>query len=146
MQWFHQSAAAGDAIAMAQIGQLYDKGLGVPRDYHLASHWYLKSATLGYAMAQYRVGQMYANGLGVPLDYVSAYVWFTSAFRGGLEPGRRSAAEVAQIMTPSQRQEAEARLATDAPISNPTAAILEMKGKARGLIAKEKLPDSTSAH
>ena len=51
---------------------MYDKGLGVAKNYQQAVAWYQKAANQGYAKAQNNLGTMYANGQGVAQDYQQA--------------------------------------------------------------------------
>jgi TPR repeat protein len=55
---------------------------------------------------------MYARGEGVPLDYVTSYVWLMLAVNGGHEPSKKVVRDLERIMTPKQRKEAKARLAS----------------------------------
>jgi TPR repeat protein len=49
--WRH-AADAGDADAMARLGELYEDGLGVPADPVAAHALYRQSAALGHARGQ----------------------------------------------------------------------------------------------
>jgi uncharacterized protein len=60
-------ADQGLAEAQTYLGLMYEKGLGVPKDYQQAAAWFRKAADQGYAIAQNNLGEMYANGaLGLP--------------------------------------------------------------------------------
>ena len=48
-EWYEKAAAAGDAVAMSQLGLLYDNGQGVAQDYAKAREWYEKAAAKGDA-------------------------------------------------------------------------------------------------
>lgn len=48
----HGRAGAGDAEAQAQLGYMYDRGLGVAQDQREALRWYSLAAALGNATAQ----------------------------------------------------------------------------------------------
>ncbi|HBK79264.1 MAG TPA: hypothetical protein DDZ83_06205, partial [Nitrospinae bacterium] len=61
-------AERGHAVAQFNLGLMYAKGKGVPRDYKIASKWYRMSAEQGDAGAQYNLGLMYAKGQGVLKD------------------------------------------------------------------------------
>ncbi len=54
-----EAAAAGDAMALFEIGSRYAGGGGGKPDMSTAAQWYEKSAELGFAPAQYRIGNMY---------------------------------------------------------------------------------------
>ena len=78
-------AKAGDPAAMAYVGEIYEKGLGVVADYELARHWYLKAAELGNTRAQINLGYLYESGLGVERDLTTAMKWYRRA--SGLTDG-----------------------------------------------------------
>ena len=64
-------ARSGDVIAQTYVGEIYEKGLGLPApDYAAAAHWYAQAAAQGYAPAQTNLGLLYERGLGVPKDAV----------------------------------------------------------------------------
>ena len=61
------------------LGQLYEEGQGVPRDYLEALKWYRKSADQGDVWAQLAVGRFYEQGYGVHQDDEEAGFWFSLA-------------------------------------------------------------------
>jgi hypothetical protein len=63
---------AGDATAQTYVGEIYERGLGRPRDYAAAALWYRKAADQGHPRAQLRLGTLYEKGLGVERDPVKA--------------------------------------------------------------------------
>jgi len=79
---YRESAESGDPVAMHNLGQLYDWGMGgVNYNAKAASEWYLKAANLGDAYSMYRVGTMYQYGYGtvVNQDYDTALEWYSKA-------------------------------------------------------------------
>lgn len=66
------AAEAGDATAQTYVGEIYERGLGRPRDYAAAALWYRKAADQGNPRAQLRLGTLYEKGLGVERDPVRA--------------------------------------------------------------------------
>ena len=76
--WLPQ-AQAGDKEAQTYVGEIYEKGLGVPRDYAVASAWYRKAAAQGHSRAQINLGFLYEKGLGVEKDPVQALSWYRQA-------------------------------------------------------------------
>jgi TPR repeat protein len=58
--------------AQAKLGQMYERGTGVERDYAKAAEWYLKSIKNGNATAYARLGFLYERGLGVRQDIGNA--------------------------------------------------------------------------
>lgn len=66
-------ARAGDPVAQTYVGEIYEKGLGLPGpDYANAATWYRQAAASGHAPAQTSLGALYERGLGVPRDPVRA--------------------------------------------------------------------------
>ena len=62
-----------------KVGEMYDRGEGVPLDRTQAAEWYRKAAVKGFAPAQYRLGMLYLNGDGVERDDRQARSWFQKA-------------------------------------------------------------------
>ena len=82
--WLPQ-AKEGDAAAQTYVGEIYEKGLGLPPDYKVAEHWYAKAAEQGYSRAQINLGYLYEKGLGVERDITTALNWYRKA--SGLSGG-----------------------------------------------------------
>lgn len=76
--WLPQ-AQAGDAEAQYYLGQMFERGLGVPPDYEAAAEWYRKAAEQGDTAAQISLGSLYESGLGVPRDGEEAIRWYRRA-------------------------------------------------------------------
>lgn len=74
-----EKAQQGDAEAQTYVGEIYEKGLGLPADYKTALSWYLKASDLGYSRAQINLGYLYEKGLGVEKDPVAALNWYRRA-------------------------------------------------------------------
>lgn len=72
-------AQAGDTEAQFYVGQIFEKGLGVPPDYAAAAEWYRKAAEQGYASAQINLGSLYETGRGVEQDVQEALKWYRRA-------------------------------------------------------------------
>lgn len=79
------AARQGDAEAGTVVGEIFEKGLGVPADYGAAAEWYRKAAALGDTRARINLGHLYEKGLGVARDPVEALRWYRLA--AGLEAG-----------------------------------------------------------
>jgi TPR repeat protein len=56
------AAKEGDARAMAMLGLLYQKGLGVTADLNKAVDWYAEAAEKNDVGAQYSLAEIYLNG------------------------------------------------------------------------------------
>ncbi|MDH3326285.1 MAG: caspase family protein [Gammaproteobacteria bacterium] len=76
--WLPQ-AQAGSAEAQTQVGEIYEKGMGVEPDYDIAAVWYKKAARQGYSRAQINLGYMYEKGLGVDQNITTAMNWYRKA-------------------------------------------------------------------
>ena len=87
MRRFRQAAAKGNGDAMNNIGVLYDRGEGVPRDYAKAMAWFRKAAAKGDGLAMYAIGLDYYNGMGVPQDENKALTWMRRAEAAGGQAG-----------------------------------------------------------
>lgn len=85
VKWYRQAAGMGNMVAQYMLGRVYEKGIGVIRDYHEAIKWYRRAAYQGSAKAGYRIGYAYRWGLGVSPDYEKAMTWFyDSALQGDI--------------------------------------------------------------
>jgi len=78
-KWFRKAAEQGHATAQFALGDMYDKGSGVPKNQSEAVKWFRKAAEQGHAIAQSQLGQMYKYGNGVPKDDIEAYAWYNLA-------------------------------------------------------------------
>ena len=76
--WLPQ-AQEGDKEAQTYVGEIYEKGLGVPPDYAVAAAWYRKAAAQGHSRAQINLGFLYEKGLGVEKDPLQALSWYRQA-------------------------------------------------------------------
>ena len=80
---FQRLADQGQSLSQRYLGEMYDKGLGVPQDYATAVNWYRKAAIQKDSQAQFLLGVKYLNGHGVVENPVEAYTWFALAFNNG---------------------------------------------------------------
>ena len=53
LKWFEKAAKKGDANAEFNLGQMYQVGAGVPRNFAKARHWYRLAAAGGSTEAKY---------------------------------------------------------------------------------------------
>nr|MDJ0806011.1 tetratricopeptide repeat protein [Gammaproteobacteria bacterium] len=74
-----EKAQQGDPQAQTYVGEIYEKGLGLPNDYQTARTWYSKAAEQGYSRAQINLGYLYEKGLGVEQDRITALNWYRRA-------------------------------------------------------------------
>lgn len=91
------SAEQGDAEAQANVGEIFERGLGGEPNYELAHFWYQKAADQGLSRAQFNLGTLYEQGLGVAKNQLLAMNWYRKAW--GIEEDNiifQSAAQKAQ--------------------------------------------------
>jgi hypothetical protein len=72
-------ANEGDAVAQTYVGEIYEKGFGVPPDYGEAAKWYRRAAERGNVRATSNLGYLYEQGLGVKKDAAEAVAWYRRA-------------------------------------------------------------------
>jgi TPR repeat protein len=71
-----------DPETQTRIGNRYESGKGVARNYKKAMNWYRKAAEKGFAGAQNNLAVMYEQGRGVPKDESEAAKWYRRAAEG----------------------------------------------------------------
>ena len=69
----------GHLLAARTIGDIYNWGKGVAKDYSRAMAAYKVGGEGGDAMCQHMVGMMYYHGFGVAVGYTQARAWFEKA-------------------------------------------------------------------
>jgi len=92
--WFERAAQGGSPDGYADLGRLYEKGLGVNRDPAIALNLFNQAASRGSPDGMYHVGLAYFNGLGVPKNPISACEWFLRAAAAGKNPYAKGQAGV----------------------------------------------------
>jgi TPR repeat protein len=75
-------AEDGDARAQSYLGNMYESGRGVERDYGEALRWYLMAAEQGDSYSQSQVAELYDKGRGVARDDKLAAEWYAKAANG----------------------------------------------------------------
>lgn len=70
-----QKANTGDAGAQYQLGQMYLRGSGVPKDYNTSLQWITKSAQQGNANAQRHLCRHFTNEEYLPENMVVGLDW-----------------------------------------------------------------------
>jgi hypothetical protein len=74
------TAESGDAEAQANVGEIFERGLGGTPNYQAALIWYTKAAEQGNKRAQFNLGTLYEQGSGVKQDPVTAMNWYRKAW------------------------------------------------------------------
>ena len=60
-KWFKKAAGQNYPMGLCMVGELYQYGYGVARDYDTAVMWYKRSADLNCGRAEFRLGWLYAH-------------------------------------------------------------------------------------
>lgn len=74
-RWYELAAQQNHAMAIANLGALYDLGLGVPQDRKRGFDLYMRAADLGEPMAMWNLANMYGAGQLGAKDMVTACIW-----------------------------------------------------------------------
>jgi uncharacterized protein len=75
-----QTAEGGDPEAQTNVGEIYERGMGVAPDYTAAAQWYQKAADKNYSRALFNLGTLYEQGLGVEQDQLKALNLYRQAW------------------------------------------------------------------
>ncbi len=86
--WYRAAAVQGSAAASANLGWLYEEGLGVEQDGAAATYWYGRAVEAGAARYTLHLGWMHLDGKLLEVDREQAEDWF----RTGMDLGVREAA------------------------------------------------------
>ena len=106
-QWYLKAAAQSHPRAQYNLGLMYLKGQGVPRDKGLSRLWMSKAANLGDAGAQYEFGMrehrlsMDENSEGALELKIEAYKWLLLAAAQGHEGSETGCDFIAMDLTHS---------------------------------------------
>lgn len=103
------AAELGDDAAQANLGMMYNEGLGVAQDYNEAMRWYRASANQGNELAQLLIAFLYERGQGVAVDNVSAMMWFNIAAHDNNKLAEILRDEIVLKMTDEEIAEAQTR-------------------------------------
>jgi hypothetical protein len=82
---FRQAADLGDTHAMLELGNMFEYGEGVEKNYAEAKRWLSLAADRGSPEGMRDLGGLYFQGMGrsVPPDYAAAVLWFERAANNG---------------------------------------------------------------
>jgi TPR repeat protein len=72
-------AERGDARAQSYLGNMYESGRGVERDYGEALRWFLMAAEQGDSYSESQLADLYDKGRGVARDEKRAAEWYAKA-------------------------------------------------------------------
>ena len=136
-----QTAEGGDLEAQTNVGEIYERGMGVPPDYAAAAQWYQKAADKGYSRALFNLGTLYEQGLGVPQDQLKALNLYRQAW--GISEDNIIFASAAQRETDELRKQLEEAIAEkDSQLGLLQKQLKEMQDKLAKQPAAEKTADN----
>jgi TPR repeat protein len=79
MEVLQDRARTGLSDAQLQLGEAYEKGIGIQQSDVDAAHWYLAAAEQGNSAAEVNLGVLYWTGRGVDQDKAEAVRWYRRA-------------------------------------------------------------------
>ena len=84
-RYYALAANKGNAAAAYKLGEMYENGAGVGKDYGTALTWYRAAADAGDKYGQFRVGWLHQQGLGTQRDMREARLWYERSAAQGDE-------------------------------------------------------------
>ena len=117
-KWFHIVAkkeesedipVAHVAFIQCELGKMYYKGQGVPKNYKEALKWFQKSIKNGETSAMGLLGMMYYSGHGVIQSYIEAHKWLNLASAHGDKEASKIRDGLSKQMTGEQIAKAQDR-------------------------------------
>jgi hypothetical protein len=81
---YDQAASAGYAMALNNIGIIYEGGEGELANYAEAARWYQKAVDAGEPIAMVNLGWLYEQGHGVKKDYAVARRLYETGTKAGV--------------------------------------------------------------
>lgn len=79
-----KQANTGDALAMYEVGRMYERGRGTDQNIAKAADWYKKASDKGQQEAKARLGILFLEGNGVTRNVASAADLLSSAAGAGV--------------------------------------------------------------
>lgn len=138
VQGLRSLAEQGNVEAQFNLGQAYDRGRGVPKDYVEALRWYRLAAAQGDPFAQFHLGNHYSEGIGLPKNEKEALRWWQLAAAQGFPPAQHSVGKVLSTGSqdvPSDKIQAYVWLALSSSQGNEEAI------QERDAVSKQLTPD-----
>jgi Caspase domain/Sel1 repeat len=91
---YDRAAAGGYAMALNNIGALYESGDGVARNYAESVRWYTRAVAAGEPIAMIDLGYQYETGHGVAKDPAEARRLYEAAVKAGVPAGMNNLARL----------------------------------------------------
>ena len=92
-------AEAGNPVAQAHLGFMFETGRGVPQNYTEAAMWFRRAAEQGDSFGQYSLGLLYDRGQGVPRDIIEASKWLNLSAAGSPVTAREARIRIRDAVT-----------------------------------------------
>ena len=113
-------AEKGDSQAQFELGQAYQVGEVVPKDYGAAAKWFRLASEQGHTDAQVSLGWLYYHGNGVGENELETYKWWLVAATRGNQAAMRNIRLVEERLHPfliaeGQKQAREFRVKKSTP-------------------------------
>jgi tetratricopeptide (TPR) repeat protein len=106
---YDKAAAGGYAMALNNIGGIYEGGEGVRIDYAEAVKWYTKAADAGEPIAMVNLGWLYEHAQGVNQNCAEAVRLYETAVKAGTPPAMSNLGLLYQNGKCVERNYSEAR-------------------------------------
>jgi TPR repeat protein len=110
--FYREAAKAGVPEALNALATYFYRGEGVPVDLKLSRALFVAAASRGDADAMVNAAAMLNLGEGGARDVQQAYAWLLLAERSGNSDAHKPRAGLAAALTPEQRAQAEAAVAS----------------------------------
>jgi hypothetical protein len=137
-----QAAEGGDVEAQTNVGEIYERGMGVEPNLEAAVLWYQKAADKNYSRAVFNLGTMYEQGRGVPQDSLKALNLYRQAW--GVPEDNIIYASAAQREQDALRAELDAAIAEkDAQLGLLQKQLKDMQDQLAKKPAVEQTADSS---
>jgi predicted kinase len=137
-----QAAEGGDVEAQTNVGEIYERGMGLEPNHEAAATWYQKAADKGYSRALFNLGTLYEQGLGVAQDSLKALNLYRQAW--GVPADSIIFASAAQREQEELRKELDAAIAEkDAQLGLLQNQLKELQDQLAKKPAAEKTADSS---
>lgn len=127
LEIFKALAEQGHAMSQFIVGNMYDFGESVPRDYKQAFIWYKKAAEQGHPDAEYNLAVFYADGKGTEQNYEKAIEWFNKSANRGNQKAQQEVLTLSREL--AERYNEEAFQAFDAQRISDAIKLFELSGK-----------------
>lgn len=127
LEIFKALAEQGHVMSQFIVGNMYDFGESVPRDYKQAFIWYKKAAEQGHPDAEYNLAVFYADGKGTEQDYEKAIEWFSKSANRGNQKAQQEVLTLSHEL--AERYNEEAFQAFDAQRISDAIKLFELSGK-----------------